>query len=183
MPISTTITNFTKSHQKIDWSNKQTNKNTHTHTRARTSLCVNDVPLFLHQNLIVTQQNWPSPCTHKLWGPSFFPLKPSCHVQKNWSRTPFVHSMSYTQKLTFYIKKALATTSTHKFKSFTLHPWFLPSLHIVMSTNKQGALQWKKQDETLESTNLAANLSFILRYLVSLCIHLVFIDPYHVWPK
>jgi hypothetical protein len=144
------------------------------------------------------------------WCPLVSPPNPHCHTTKLafTMHTQIVRSLSrsnetllpcmkklvkdpllytpchtHTNYITFYVKKPLTTTSTHKFKSFTLRPWFLLNLHIVMSTNKQGSLQWKKWGETLETTNLGANLSFILCYFVSLCIHLVFIDPYHVWPK
>jgi len=141
MPISTTITNFTKSHQKnrIEATNKQ--KNTHTHT----SLCLNDVPLSLHQNLIVTQQNWPSPCTHKLWGPSLFPMKPRCHAWKNWSRTPFVHSMSYTHKL----HNILCKKTTHNYfhsqvQVFHIAPMISPKL-AYCHVHKQARTTWMEK--------------------------------------
>jgi hypothetical protein len=94
MPISTTITNFTKSHQKIELK-----QNTHT------SLCVNDVPLSLHQNLIVTQRNWPSPCTYKLWGPSLS-IETSSPCMKKLVKDPFctLHVI-HTNYITFYVKK------------------------------------------------------------------------------
>lgn len=181
MPISTTITNFTKSHQKnrIEATNKQ--KNTHTHTphyvwmmspclSTKTSLSHNKIGLHhAHTNCEVPLSfQWNLVAMHEKIGQGPLLYTP-CHTHTNY--------------ITFYVKKPLTITSTHKFKSFTLRPWFLLNLHIVMSTNKQGPLEWKKWGETLETTNLGANLSFILCYFVSLCIHLAFIDPYHVWPK
>jgi hypothetical protein len=167
MPISTTITNFTKSHQKIELKHKQTNKNTHTHTHThvwvmspclstKTSLSHNkigfhhahtncEVPLSFHWNLVTMHEKIGQ-------GPLLYI---PCHTHKNY--------------ITFYVKKTLAITSTHKFKSFTLRPWFPLNLHIVMSTNKQRPLQWKKKwGETLGSTNL-------VQIWVSYCVILLFL--------